>query len=1225
MANTLIELNDTPSSYAGGGLKFLRINAGETGISFAGADLNALVDVDASGGYAPSGGDVLQYSAGAGKWRPADNDPYSAGNGLNKSAKTLNVVATGGLVSNSSGVYIADIDNVAGVYGNSTAHAVITVNSKGQITSVTETASTVSIAETLQADYVGNVNGTIGQITVVGGKGNNSNATLNLVATGVTSGVYGNATHAPQITVDSYGRLQNVDLIEISGGGGGVSGANASLSFSSIAVAGQTTVSAESAEDRLTFVAGSGLTLSTDPSTDSITFTADTQAIASGISAGELADINISGITDGQIVRWVAANSAFEAFDHNDNPGIALTDLSAGTGLAYNGSTGEYKLADTAVVPGVFGGQQVTPQITVDAQGRITNVSNVAQSPSGVVAGTYGNATLIPQITVNQYGVVTALNSISGAAYIQSLGWNSATNVLALSGANSVDLSSLVANTFKTIQVSGQQNIVADNAVDTLNIQAGTGISITTNSATDTLTITNSLAAENSGVAAGTYGTASVMPQFSVDARGRITSVSNISIPSELQTIAYDENTKTLSLSDGNSVDLGSLSDDEHYVFNKIYVPGQGTVVADNYTDGFTLVGGAGVSITTNTSTDTITITATGGGSGGGGSTDLTSFSVVESTPNGQGNLSYNNQTGVFTFNPADLSNVVGGQTLSLDNSTNVLTISETLSTVDLTTVLANSGTVGPQGPQGETGPAGADGSNGTNGVDGVDVSSAAVVGTDLILTLSDASTINAGNVVGPQGIAGVGITNVTLVGANLVLDYSNTSTQDVGNIQGPQGDQGLQGLHVSSATVTLDNLIFTMSDASTIDAGNVRGPVGPQGEQGIQGDGNAGISSATVTGDNLILTLTDTSTIDAGNVRGPAGPQGEPGAQGIQGETGPAGADGADGVTQDLTGYATETYVNNAIGALVDSDNQQLTLVENTLNISGGNSVDLSGLSGSGGIALTDLSVTTASADAGGALSYNDGTGVFTFTPPDLSSYLTSETDSQTLSISGNVITISGSSSTVDLTSAIASGAGGGGGTTYTGSTGITVDNTADTIALANTAVAPGTYGSATRSPVITVDQQGRITSVTNATIASGGGGGGGGTGAKIERFRLNYTSAGQLAGTASLTEGISGVTINSTSGGEVTIEFTGYNLPPGSIMFYGYDHTNNKYSIVPMETSMGFREIPGGGSSGSPTLFNGGDVLQVKLRLREAETGASRGGFGTTTHAWIQFMMYD
>ena len=59
-------------------------------------------------------------------------------------------------------------------------------------------------------------------------------------------------------------------------------------------------------------------------------------------------------------------------------------------------------------------------------------------------------------------------------------------------------------------------------------------------------------------------------------------------------------------------------------------------------------------------------------------------------------------------------------------------------------------------------------------------------------------------------------------------------------------------------------------------------------------------------------------------------------------------------------------------------------------------NTYDMSSLDGGspagGGIALTDLSVTTNSAGTA-ALSYNNSTGVFTYTPPDLSSYLTSYT----------------------------------------------------------------------------------------------------------------------------------------------------------------------------------------------------------------------------------------
>ena len=44
-------------------------------------------------------------------------------------------------------------------------------------------------------------------------------------------------------------------------------------------------------------------------------------------------------------------------------------------------------------------------------------------------------------------------------------------------------------NLFETIAVAGQDNIVADSATDTLNLAAGTGIELTTNALTDTVTI----------------------------------------------------------------------------------------------------------------------------------------------------------------------------------------------------------------------------------------------------------------------------------------------------------------------------------------------------------------------------------------------------------------------------------------------------------------------------------------------------------------------------------------------------------------------------------------------------------------------------------------------------------------------------------------------------------------------------------------------------------------
>ena len=66
----------------------------------------------------------------------------------------------------------------------------------------------------------------------------------------------------------------------------------------------------------------------------------------------------------------------------------------------------------------------------------------------------------------------------------------------------------------------------------------------------------------------------------------------------------------------------------------------------------------------------------------------------------------------------------------------------------------------------------------------------------------------------------------------------------------------------------------------------------------------------------------------------------------------------------------------------------------------------DLTSAAGSG-IALTDLSTSTGAASGGGSLSYNNGTGVFTFAPADLTSFITAEVDTlQSVITRGGTVT---------------------------------------------------------------------------------------------------------------------------------------------------------------------------------------------------------------------------
>ena len=91
--------------------------------------------------------------------------------------------------------------------------------------------------------------------------------------------------------------------------------------------------------------------------------------------------------------------------------------------------------------------------------------------------------------------------------------------------------------------------------------------------------------------------------------------------------------------------------------------------------------------------------------------------------------------------------------------------------------------------------------------------------------------------------------------------------------------------------------------------------------------------------------------------------------------------------------GWIQMLDTGSSLGELADVNLATAPQTGQVLKYDGSNWVAAADGTGGGGIALTDLSVATASAGTA-ALSYNNVSGVFTYTPPDLSGYLTSYTE---------------------------------------------------------------------------------------------------------------------------------------------------------------------------------------------------------------------------------------
>jgi hypothetical protein len=222
-----------------------------------------------------------------------------------------------------------------------------------------------------------------------------------------------------------------------------------------------------------------------------IAFTVDSKSngtlairVTAGTTISEANDVQITSVSNDQFLRYNSTSGAWENETVTFGT-VTSVDLTAGTGISVSGgpitTSGSITVTNTA------------PDQTVVLNSG-TGINVTGTYPTFTIAATGGTGTVTSIATTAPItgGTITTTGTIgitqSGAAadgYLSSTDWNTFNNK--------------ASDAFKTIAVSGQSDVVADSATDTLTLVAGSNITITTDDTTDSITITSSGSTAGSG------------------------------------------------------------------------------------------------------------------------------------------------------------------------------------------------------------------------------------------------------------------------------------------------------------------------------------------------------------------------------------------------------------------------------------------------------------------------------------------------------------------------------------------------------------------------------------------------------------------------------------------------------------------------------------------------------------------------------------------------------
>jgi len=400
----------------------------------------------------------------------------------------------------------------AGSYGSSSAIPIITVDAKGRVTAVSTAATSSTL--TIGADNGSDDTVTVGTDTL------NFVGTSNEIETTVSNnqiqiGLPNDVTVGNNLTVTGSFLSDDVTASTVTINGNlTVTGTTTTVDSTTVSIADPIfEIGDDSSDDNLDrgikFKYNSGgakvgffgfddsagvFTVINDATDSSSVFSGSAGAVKFGaIEGASFSDGTISGVTF--IDEDNMASDSATALPTQQSVKAYVDSQVGAVDLDFQGDSGGALSIDLdSETLTIAGGTGLS---SVGSGNSLTlNLDDTAVS-----AGNYGGTTAIPTFTVDAQGRITAASNVA------------------------------ISTSFTLAGDSGSETV---NGGDTLTVAGGTGITSAV-SATDTVTLT----LDDTAVSPGSYGSATAIPTFTVDAQGRLTAAGTAAISSDL-TIGAD-------------------------------------------------------------------------------------------------------------------------------------------------------------------------------------------------------------------------------------------------------------------------------------------------------------------------------------------------------------------------------------------------------------------------------------------------------------------------------------------------------------------------------------------------------------------------------------------------------------------------------------------------------------------------------------------------------------